>query len=83
MASENYYPGWTATVDGKRAEVYRADYVLMGVPLQAGAKSVKFTFANTTYPKGRSITLAAIALSVLLAGAGLVADRRRAQVTNG
>ena len=83
VASENYYPGWTATVDGKSAEVYRADYVLMGVPLPAGAKSVEFTFANATYPKGRSITLAAIALSLLLAGAGFVADRRRVQVTNG
>ncbi|MEK6611630.1 MAG: YfhO family protein [Gemmatimonadota bacterium] len=83
VASENYYPGWTAKVDGKPATVYRADYVLMGVALPTGATSVEFTFANTTYPKGRSITLAAIALSVLLVGAGLVADRRRTVVTNG
>lgn len=83
VASENYYPGWTATVDGKPATVYRADYVLMGVPLPAGAKSVEFTYDNATYPKGRSITLAALALSFMLVGAGWVADRRKALVTNG
>jgi hypothetical protein len=83
VASENFYPGWTAKVDGRPATVYRADYVLLGVPLPAGAKSVEFTYSNATYPKGRSITLAAIALSVLLLGAGAVADRRGAQVTNG
>lgn len=83
VASENFYPGWVAKVDGKPAQVFRADYVLMGVPLAAGAQSVEFTFDNATYPKGRSITVAALALSLLLALAGWALDRRRSQVTNG
>ena len=83
VASENYYPGWVAKVDGKPVQVYRADYVLMGVPLPAGAQSVEFTFDNATYPKGRSITLAALALSLLLALAGWALDRKQSQVANG
>ncbi len=83
VVSENYYPGWTAKVDGKTASVYRADYVLMGVPLPAGATSVEFSFENATYPKGRAVTYAALILSVLLAAAGWAAGRRATQGSNG
>lgn len=83
VASENYYPGWTATIDGKPATVLRTDYVLMGVALPAGAQSVEFTYANSTYPKGRVVTFVALALSLLLAFAGWTLDRRSAQVTHG
>jgi len=78
VASENFYPGWKAAVDGKPVEVLRADYVLMGVPLPAGAQTVEFTFDNATYPKGRTVTYAAILLGLLLTAAGFAADRRGA-----
>jgi len=83
VVSENYYPGWSVRVDGKPANVYRTDYVLMGVPLTAGATSVEFSFDNATYPKGRTVTYAALILSLLLAAAGWAADRRSAQGSNG
>ncbi|MDQ8155495.1 MAG: YfhO family protein [Gemmatimonadota bacterium] len=83
VVSENFYPGWTATVDGKSADVYRTDYVLMGVPLPAGATKVEFTFANATYPKGRTVTFAALILSLLLAAGGWAVDRRTARVHHG
>jgi hypothetical protein len=83
VASENYYPGWRATVDGKPAEVYRTNYVLMGVPLPAGATTVEFTFDNATYPTGRRITYAAVLLSLLLAAAGFAVDRRSAPERHG
>ena len=76
VASENYYPGWTARVDGKPADVYRTDYVLMGVPLTAGATTVEFSFDNATYHRGRAVTYLALLLSTLIAVAGLAADRR-------
>ncbi|MBM3907691.1 MAG: YfhO family protein [Gemmatimonadetes bacterium] len=83
VASEIYYPGWTATVDGKPAEVYRTNYVLMGVPLPTGATTAEFTFANATYPKGRRITYIAVLLSLLLIAAGFAVDRRTRQNTHG
>ncbi|MHB1313666.1 MAG: hypothetical protein ACYC3L_16730, partial [Gemmatimonadaceae bacterium] len=84
VASENFYPGWKARVDGKPAEVLRTDYVLMGVPLPAGAQKVEFWFDNATYPKGRTVTYAAILLSLLLTAAGFAADRRTPrQAANG
>ena len=54
--SENYYPGWTAPVDGRPAATARADYTLMGVTLPAGDASLELhlrTIRRTT-PARRS-----------------------------
>ena len=46
MVSENFYPGWVATADGKPARVGRADYTLIGVELPQGARSVELHFTS-------------------------------------
>ena len=78
VVSENFYPGWTATVDGKPATAARAMYSLIGVPLPAGARSVELRFTSASYEKGKLITLVALGLSVLLFAGGVVTTRRRA-----
>lgn len=77
LVSENYYPGWIASVDGKPARLGRADYTMIGVELPAGARSVELNFTSPTYEKGKAITWVAIALGFLMLGAGIVRDRRR------
>jgi hypothetical protein len=76
IVSENFYPGWIATVDGKPATAARAMYSLIGVPLPTGATRVDLRFTSPTYEKGKTITLAAIGLAVLLLAGGVVLDRR-------
>jgi uncharacterized membrane protein YfhO len=78
MVSENYYPGWTATVDGKPGAVHRADLSLMGVPLPAGATRVELSFASASFERGKLITLVAIGFAFLAIGAGVVLQRRPA-----
>jgi len=78
IASENYYPGWSATVDGKPAAIGRADFVLMGVALPAGARKVELQFASPSFQKGKVITLIAIALALAAAAGGAVLERRNA-----
>ncbi len=77
VVSENYYPGWIATVDGKPARIGRADYTMIGVELPPGARSIELNFTSPTYEKGKMITWVAIALGFLMLGAGLWRDRRR------
>ncbi|MDA1081330.1 MAG: YfhO family protein [Gemmatimonadetes bacterium] len=71
VVSENYYPGWLATVDGVSVKPERMDYVLIGVPLPAGARRVELTFTSPAYATGKAITLAALIASVLALVAGL------------
>lgn len=77
VVSENYYPGWLATADGKSAEVARTDYSLIGVVLPTGATRVELTFTSSAYAKGKMITLLALGLSIVGIAAGAAADRRR------
>jgi hypothetical protein len=77
VVSENYYPGWLASVDGKPARLGRADYSMIGVELPMGARSVELNFTSPTYEKGKTITWLAIALGFLMLGTGYWRDRRR------
>jgi hypothetical protein len=76
VVSENYYPGWKATVDGREATLGRADYSLIGVALPAGARAVELTFDSAPYHTGKAITLVALALSAAWWLAGAVVERR-------
>jgi hypothetical protein len=77
VVSENYYPGWKATVDGKPARIGRADYSLIGVELPQGARSIELSFTSPSYQRGKVITWIAIAVGLLMLGVGIWRDRRR------
>jgi hypothetical protein len=76
IVSENYYPGWKATVDGRPATLGRADYTLIGVELPAGARTIQLTFDSAPYHTGKAITLIAFALSAAWWIAGALMERR-------
>ena len=77
VVSENYYPGWTATVDGARGTVARADYSLIGVPLPAGAREIRLRYASAVYETGKALSLAALAAATALLAGGILVQRRR------
>jgi hypothetical protein len=76
IVSENYYPGWEATVDGRPAPIGRAQYVLIGVGLPEGARSVELRFRSPTYERGKAITFGSLAVAGLMLVAGVVMSRR-------
>ena len=76
IVSENFYPGWTATVDGKPVTASRAMYSLIGVPLPAGARAVELRFTSASYERGKMITFAALGGALLWLIGGAVTGRR-------
>lgn len=80
VVSENYFPGWHATVDGKATPAYRADYNLIGVPLAAGARAIELSFSDPALATGKAISLVAFAIALGALAAGVVADRRARRV---
>jgi hypothetical protein len=76
VVSENYYPGWRATTDGREVPLGRADYTLIGVQLPTGAKTVELRFDSAPYHTGKAITLVALALSAAWWLAGVLMERR-------
>jgi Bacterial membrane protein YfhO len=76
IVSENFYPGWTATVDGKPVTASRAMYSLIGVPLPTGARAIELRFTSASYERGKMITLAALGIAFLWLIGGAVTERR-------
>jgi uncharacterized membrane protein YfhO len=75
LVSENWYPDWTARVDGQPVPTLRGQHALLTVPLPAGAREVELRFDSRAYERGRLVTfLSAILAMGLLVGPGL---RRR------
>jgi hypothetical protein len=44
VLTDNYYPGWKATIDGKNSEILRADYSFRGLVVTPGKHIIEFTF---------------------------------------
>lgn len=52
--SEVYYPhGWKATIDGKKAEHFRTNWILRGMEVPAGEHTITFRFEPDAYLAGR------------------------------
>ncbi len=67
--SEIYYPEWTATIDGKPADIARTDYVLRAMNIPAGKHKIEMTFEPQSVKTTE--TVAYICLTVLLIAVAL------------
>lgn len=72
VLADLWYPGWTCTVDGRAAPVYRADYVFRAVALAAGPHEVVFVFAPRSVRVGAVVSGAA---AIALLAAAALGDR--------
>jgi hypothetical protein len=65
--SEMHYPGWRATVDGRPAELARADVALMAVAVPAGEHTVRLGFTAPAVTWGLALSVGSLVV-LLLAG---------------
>jgi hypothetical protein len=77
VVSENYFPGWSASADGKPVAVARMNFNLIGVPLPTGTRTVQLRFADAAYAKGKALTLFALAAALGAWILGWLVDTRR------
>lgn len=70
------YPGWRVWVDGRPGSIVTTNYVLRGVPLPEGARTVQFAFLPGSFTVGMFATLVALAALVGLGAAVLTGGRR-------
>lgn len=71
VVSENFNPGWKATVDGSESRVIRANYMLRGVVLSPGEHRVEFRYQPRSLWAGTVISV----LTLLVLGVVWVMKR--------
>jgi hypothetical protein len=64
---DSYAPGWMAEMDGRPAEVVRANALFRGVRLPPGRHTVRFRYEPASFRWGAAISLVALALTLALA----------------
>jgi hypothetical protein len=70
---DTYFAGWTATVNGQPARIYRADYNFRAVQLSAGPSTVCFAYRPASFRLGLMIA----AIGWLILGTGFCWSRTR------
>jgi hypothetical protein len=74
LLTDAYYPGWTATMDGSRALIMRADLMFRAVALPAGTHTVEFRYEPLSVRVGFWIS----GITILVLGICLIVLRRKA-----
>lgn len=74
VLSENYYPGWKATIDGQQTPLYRVNYSLRGIAVPKGRHQIEFSYLPRSFRTG--LLLSAIGAGLLLVGSILVRRSR-------
>ena len=69
--SEIYYPGWTATIDGQKAELGRVNYILRALHVEKGKHTIELAFDPQSVHTTE--TIATVSFAVLLILIALIA----------
>jgi hypothetical protein len=69
VLTDIYNPDWTAAVDGKSVDLYRANYLFRAIQLPAGARRVVFALEPHWYRWGKAISIGALLVVLLMTAA--------------
>jgi Bacterial membrane protein YfhO len=66
VLADIYYPGWKLTIDGKPAQIYRANGVMRGALVDSGPHRLVYTYAPESFRQGLQVSVAALAAFLVL-----------------
>ncbi|HET6201280.1 MAG TPA: hypothetical protein VFI25_00610 [Planctomycetota bacterium] len=76
VLADTHFPGWTARLDGARAEIVLVAGAVRGVKVPAGEHVVEFRYAPFSFTLGLLLAAVGVAASLLLGGGGRARARR-------
>lgn len=77
VVSEVFYPEWSASIDGASVPIHRTNFLLRGLEVPAGKHTVVFTYVSNGFETGRTISMAANGIAILIGIGGFILGRRR------
>jgi hypothetical protein len=70
--SEVFYPeGWSATIDGKPADIIKVNYLLRGLDVPSGKHTIEFAYMDEHYIKYNNYAMFGSLILLILAGFGV------------
>jgi hypothetical protein len=77
VLTDQYYPGWQASIDGQPAPIYRADTAFRAVCVPSGDHTVKFEFRPAALYIGMAISVLGWLAVIVVSGAAVIRSRNR------
>jgi len=66
VLSEEYYPGWQASIDGAPSKIYRTDLAFRGMAIPAGTHRVRMEFRPSILTAGCAVSACTLILLLLV-----------------
>ncbi len=66
VLADNWHPDWRVSIDGRPAELYRADYIFRAVYLPSGKHEVVFSYISSSFINGKYLSLVSFILVLIL-----------------
>jgi Bacterial membrane protein YfhO len=76
VLSEIYYPGWSATINGQPAHIYKVDNILRGLIVSPGSNHIVMEYRPRSLRLGVALSLLAFLGTFLFAALVFWRDRR-------
>ena len=74
--SDNYFPGWHVSIDGKDDKIYRADYAFRAVLLEKGEHEVIFWYQPSSFVIGLKVSIVSAVSLVFIMLIGIYLKKR-------
>lgn len=78
IASEVWYPGWKAYIDGKATKIFRTNYLLRGVVMPKGEHTLLMKFSPPLYVLGAALSMASLVFIGAVIGLPVYRKRKHA-----
>jgi len=66
FVSDNFYPGWLATIDGQKTEILRANYTFRAISVPAGSHQIIMRYVPISFVFGLLISLSSWSVSLAI-----------------
>ncbi len=66
VLADTYYPGWKAYDNGKKTEIFRANYFMRAIRLPQGEHRVVFEYDPWTYRVGRVLSIIGLIFTIII-----------------
>ncbi len=82
VLSDNFYPGWRATIDGNATDILQANVTMRAVKVPAGRHVVSFVFSPRVFTASLIVSLVAAALLGIALAVAAVRHRTESEQAN-
>jgi len=66
VISDNYFPGWKATIDGKDIKIYRTNYTFRGLIVPSGNHILEFNYQPLSFKIGEIISVISLIITFIV-----------------